>query len=108
MIVYKIVDEFSRETGKKLGTRRVFDHQICDFTGEKITEHQNPNTYNLDFQDNDPCFGDSKGEKWLYEWDKEIDAYQLFGCNQYIFKTNNGNEVFSEMIKCAQKELDNI
>lgn len=58
MNVYKIVDEYSRTTGEKCGSRKVFDHSICDFTGLKIDEYENPNIYQIDFNDNDPCFGD--------------------------------------------------
>jgi len=110
MIIYKTIDEFSRETGKKIGSRKVFDFNICDFTGEKIDQYSNPNTYDINYQSNDPCFWDGEGEMWLYKLDENIDAYELFGTNNYIFSThpNTGEEIFQLMIKKALKELKKI
>jgi len=71
MIVFKEVDQYDRNTGKKIGSKKVFDFQICDFTGERIKEYSNPNIYIIDYNDNDPCAGDGEGERWLYEWEKK-------------------------------------
>jgi len=114
MIVYKAVDFFSQKTGEKLGTKKEYDFSICDFTGEKISEHENPNTYKVDYNDNDPCFGDGEGEKWLYklgidgdddeDYNEGSDPYNLFGQSDYIFKNvDRGIEVFGELLKAAQK-----
>ena len=115
MRVYKTVDMFSRKTGKKIGSQKDFDHSICDFTGQKITEHENPNEYVVDYNSNDPCFGDGLGECWLYDWSTEDDDcdgyhYELFGQSTYIFKTSedDGTEVFDDLFRLAHKELPEI
>jgi hypothetical protein len=113
MIVYKTVDLFSQTDGMKIGTKKIVDHQICDFTGHIIDRYSNPNTYEINYNDNDPCFGDGHGEGWLYKWndahqkddDERIDAYDLFSQGEYIFETEEGGiEVFAELIKTAKKE----
>lgn len=124
MIVFKTIDEFSRETGEKVGERRVFDFMICDFTGRKIDEfYGNPVIYEVDYNDTDPCFGDHEAERWLYAWNEqdgrsdldpdsndwdetsEIDSYELFGQTKYIFGTaDDGTEVFGELLSLAQAE----
>ena len=116
MVVYKTVDLFSQKTGEKIGTQKIFDFRICDFTGEKIDQYENPNTYGVNYQDNDPCFGDGDGERWLYPWNHEddeeekedltsyADPYNLFNQSEYIFKTfSPGYEVFDELLKTAKK-----
>jgi len=115
MIVYKIIDEFSRETGKKIGERTVFDHMICDFTGKKINEfYGNPVIYEVDYNDTDPCFGDHEAERWIYDFNRHlkfdedeegIDTYELFGQAQYVFGTEeDGTETFAELVKEAAKQ----
>ena len=114
MIVYKKVDFFSQKTGEKLGTKKQADFHICDFTGERIGEHENPNTYQVDYRDNDPCFGDSEGEEWLYklkfkvfelgiDGNDEEDYNNLFNQSEYVFKEVGGIEVFGELLKAAKK-----
>jgi len=120
MIVFKTVDMFDQTTGKKIGTQKVYDHSICDYTGEKITDYENPNEYIIDFNSNDPCFGDGEGERWLYDYEKELYGeeeydnmdgyhYELFGQTRYIFKSDEdkweGCEVFHQMLTEALKEL---
>jgi hypothetical protein len=113
MIVYKTVDLFSQTDGKKMGSKKIVDHQICDFTGHVIDKYSNPNTYEINYNDNDPCFGDGYGEDWLYKWndehqngfDERIDAYDLFGQGSYIFETQEGGvEVFADLLKAAKEE----
>lgn len=75
MIVFKTIDEYSRETGKKTGEKKVFDYMICDFTGKLMSEFfGNPVIYEVDYNDTDPCFGDHVAERWLYDWN-EIGAF---------------------------------
>jgi len=112
MRVYKTIDLFDSKTGEKIGTQKAYDHSLCDFTGEKITEYENPNEYDVDYNNNDPCFGDGLGEEWLYDWTTEDDDcdgyhYELFGQGKYIFKTDadDGTEVFGELLELAHKEL---
>jgi len=117
MIVYKTVDQFDRNTREKVGTWKVFDFSICDFTGEPIEDGTNPNTYNVDYQSNDPCAGSGEGERWLYAWEKEkygeeeydnMDGYswEIFMQSNYIFQTTwDGVEIFGEMIKKALTEM---
>lgn len=105
MVVYKIIDEFSRKTGEKIGVRKMFDFLICDFTGERIDEYSNPNTYNINYQNNDPNFGANEGEKWLYKFDEEADVWGLFAQGDYIFKIDERKvEVFGKMIETALSE----
>jgi len=124
MIVYKTIDEYSRETGKKIGERKVFDKQLCDFSGKPIEEFPgNPVIYILDYNDNDPCYGDQEAERWLYKWNEEngrgdadpdsndwedsneIDSYELFGQTHYCFGTDeDGSEVFPQLLEEAKKE----
>jgi len=118
MKVYKTEKRFDKLTGKETVPAKVFSHQICDFTGEKIGEYENPNAYDIDFCDNDPCFGDSKGETWIYDYLKEnpelknnyIDyRWELFATGNYKFKMEDDyKEVFQELIEAALKELDEI
>lgn len=126
MIVYKEIDQYDRNTGKKIGTRKVADKYICDFSGKPIEEFGgNPVIYSLDYNDNDPCFGDHEAERWLYKWNevkdsdldidsvfeerKEIDAYELFGQTHYVFGTmENGVEVFLLLLEEAKKEKFDI
>jgi hypothetical protein len=106
MVVYKVVDEFSNTTGKKIGSKKVFDFFICDFTGEKIDEYSNPNTYDINYLSKDPCFGDGIGEEWLSKWNEDIDAYDLFSHRSYIFTiSQDGAEIFGEMVKKALSEM---
>jgi hypothetical protein len=117
MIVFKTVDLFDQNTGKKIGTQKVYDHQICDYTGKKIDDYTNPNSYQTDFNDNDPCFGDGEGEKWLYEYENELaggDAdgyhhYELFGQRYYVFYVDPHDgytEVIQEMIEDALQHIE--
>ena len=112
MIVYKKIDFFSQKTGEKLGTKKQADFHICDFTGEKIEEDENPNTYRVDYNDNDPCFGDGDGESWLYNSENSDDdaledranPYDLFSQSEYIFKERErGFDVFGELLKAVKK-----
>jgi hypothetical protein len=117
MKFFKIVDEFDRDTGQKIGIRKVFAGQLCDFTGKLMSEFWgNPVTYILDYNDNDPCYGDQLGERWLYDWNRqfededgenpnEIDSYELFGQTHYCFGTDeDGSEVFPQLLEEAEKE----
>jgi hypothetical protein len=110
MIVYKTIDQYDSRTGEKIGSQRVFDHSICDFTGEVIGEYENPNLYEIDFNSNDPCFGDGEGEGWYYDWDEDgFYHHELFGQGTYIFKTDEyGREVFGELLELAHKELKEV
>jgi hypothetical protein len=120
MIVFKEVDVYDTGTGNHAGTHKVYSHSICDFTGERITDHESPNTYKIDYNSNDPCFGDGEGERWFYdrkmsgeEYDKINDKHhELFGQVFYTFKQKSdkweGYEVFGELVKLAIQELDEI
>lgn len=123
MIVYKSVDLFDQSTGEKIGSQKVYDHSICDFTGEKIDEYENPNDYIVDHNSNDPCYGDGDGERWLYDYEvgvygeEEYDSmdgyhYELFGQNQYTFKhkkgMGHGFEIFEDVMRLALQELEEI
>jgi len=122
MIVFKSVDQFDRNTGKKIGTTRIYDHSICDYSGEIIDyDNCNPNEYMVDHNDNDPCFGDGEGERWLYEWEtKEFGEdfcghhhYEMFGQVRYVFADEpdrlwEGYEIFGRLMKEAAEELDEI
>ena len=108
MIVYKIVDEYCKNTGKKLGERKVYLKTICDFTGEEIEDGTNPDSYIIDYNDNDPNFGDGFGERWFYKTkefdDNIIDSYDLFGQQEYIFTTDwNGREIFDTVLEEFKK-----
>lgn len=79
MIVYKFEDRYDQKTGKKTGTHKVYDHVICDFTGEK-GEYQEDlgNAYEVDYGSIDPCIGCMDIEfKVSRKW--KFDAYQLTG-----------------------------
>lgn len=114
MIVFTTVKRFSESTGEELGSRRIPHFEICDFTGEKIDEYSNPNAYEIIFCDNDPCFGNSEGERWLFDYINEkygedacYPTHELFGQMGYKFKTGeNGVEVFGEMVEKALKEME--
>ena len=67
MIVFKTIDQFDRNTGEKIRPVRVASFRICDFTGEKIDSYSNPNSYTINFNDNDPCFGNGLGEDWVFK-----------------------------------------
>jgi len=123
MYVYKIVDKFDHYTGMPAGTQKVYSHTICDFTGQTIDNYENPNEYIVDHCDNDPCFGDGEGERWLSDYEKELYGeeeydnmdgchHELFGQSRYMFKHMSekfeGYEVFGEMVKVAMEELDEI
>lgn len=79
MKVYKFEDRFDQKTGKKVGTHQVYDHLVCDFTGNKgeYLEDLGP-VYSVDYGSIDPCIGcmDIEHEvsnKWKFE------AYDLSG-----------------------------
>lgn len=111
MIIFKEIERFDVKTGEKLKPVKEFDFYICDFTGQPIKDDTNPNMYIIDYNDNDPCAGDSEGEEWLYEWEKENygdESYhwELFMQSPYIFLTSyDGVEVFDKMIQTAIKEM---
>ena len=120
MKFFKYIEQFDRDTGQKLGTRRVYAGELCDFTGKLMSEFWgNPVIYILDYNGNDPCYGDQKAERWLYDWnekegrsdldpedeDGEIDSYELFGQTHYCFGTNeDGSEVFTQLLEETKKE----
>jgi hypothetical protein len=124
MRFFKIVDQYDRDTGQKIGTRKVWAGTLCDFTGKLMTEfYGNPVIYIVDYNDTDPCFGDHEAERWLYKWNEqdgrsdldpdsndwdetsEIDSYELFGQTHYCFGTDDdGTEVFSQLLEEAKKE----
>jgi len=114
MLVFRTVDQFDRNTGKKVGTTRVYDHTICDYSGEVLDGSSNPNSYIIDFNDNDPCFGDGEGERWLYDYENKLaggDAngyhhYELFGQSHYMFQIleDGYSEVFSMLLEEARNE----
>jgi len=124
MIIFKEIDQYDRNTGEKIGTKKVFDQQLCDFTGRPISEFDgNPVIYILDYNDNDPCYGCHKAEKWIYDWNEqdgrsdldpesnredqtaEIDADELFGQTHYVFGTHeNGMDMFEALLYAAKKE----
>ena len=114
MIVFKTVDQFDRNTGKKIGTTRIYDHSICDYSGEVIDyDSCNPNEYMVDHNDNDPNFGDGDGEGWLYKYENELNPdnwgyhhHELFGQTRYVFsvKEDGYTEVFFELLEEARFE----
>jgi hypothetical protein len=107
MIVFKSIDEYSQTTGNWSGSKRVYDHQICDFTGEKIPDWQNPNTYMVDYNDNDPCFGDGPNEGWLLKDYGKYLHYELFSQRNYIFLTSEtGEEAFWLMYQDYVDEME--
>jgi len=117
MIVYRTIDQYDNNAGEKIGSKKIPDFEICDFTGEKISENENPNYYEIELN-YDPCFGDGEGERWLYDWLKEkdkeysifYDDSELFSQGQYVFKEDlelgNGCEVFGKMVKKALEEME--
>lgn len=121
MIVFKTADLYDKNTGEKIGSQRVYDHQICDYTGERIGEYENPNSYIVDFNSNDPCFGDGEGERWLYDYERDLHGeeeydnidgchHELFGQTHYVFKhvegEGYGTEVVQEMIEDALQHIE--
>jgi len=110
MTIYKIIDEFSRDTGKKIGQIKEIDYRICDFSGRRLDEfHGYPITYTVYYNDIDPCFGDQEAGRWLYDWNENsdvyLDPYELFGQQDYNFGTNDdGSELYAELLKEAAKE----
>jgi hypothetical protein len=116
MIVYKTVDLYSPRTGEKAGTKKEFDFQICDFTGDKISEFENPYLYIVNYNNNDPCFGDGPGERWFYkyriqvnneeDYTESLDPWYLFGQSDYVFKEKKDKdrrcEVFGDLINAAK------
>ena len=105
MQVYKTVDWFEQHSGKKISTQKVVSHRICDYTGEKIDNSENPDEYVIDFNDNDPCFGDGEGESWAYDF---LPGYhnELFGQPRFVFKTEQGKEVFDELLNHALQMIE--
>lgn len=109
MIVYRTIKQFDSNTGKEIQSRRVPWFEICDFTGERIGEYENPNAYEIDYCDNDPCFGDGFGEEWLYKMPEPYKHlhHELFSQRYYKFTTaEDGTEPFMDLIKAAKKEFD--
>jgi len=118
MLIFKNIDRYDQTTGKKIKSDRIPDFEICDFTGFKIDENENPNFYVVNHNSNDPCFGDGEGERWFYDWHKKNYGedsygpyYELFGQGDYIFKdvdsaTWKGYEVFGELVEEAIKEME--
>jgi len=108
MILYKLIDQFDRSSGKKIKSQLIFDKYICDFTGKELDEYQNPNIYIIDYNDNDPNFGCGVGEYELSE-KYNVDPYSIFASNFVFYrKIEGGGDVFVDMIELAQKELDEI
>jgi len=113
MIVFKEVDQYSKMTGNWEGTSKVYDHTICDYTGKRIRDG-NPNSYFIDFNDNDPNFGDGEGEGWLYEYENErgeghgYHHYELFGQKEYnFFLAEDGyTECFQTMMEDAIQHIE--
>ena len=112
MIVYKLVTQFDSKTGEESPTK-VYDHEICDFTGEKI--NHNSIIYTIDYDTHDPNYGDGEGERWLYRWCRDkygpkvdpIDSDILFGQIEYKFKTlDDGSEPLLTLIKVAEIEME--
>jgi len=102
------------------GSKKAYDYEICDFSGEVISNYENPNAYEVDHCDNDPCYGDAEGERWFYDWfnekygeDEESPGHELFGQRWYKFKDKKdggfeGYEVFVDLINAATIELKEI
>jgi len=111
MVTYKDIEQYDKNTGKKLESKRVYDFTICDFTGEKLDEYSKHVTYSINYNDMDPCFGDGEGEGWIYKskyWQNEneigIDPHELFGQSDYHFLTgDDGVEIFSILLWTAKK-----
>lgn len=108
MIVYKIVDEYCKNTGLKIGSRKSYLKTICDFTGKDIVDGITPYSYNVNYNDNDPNFGDAFGENWFYDTkefdDCIIDSYDLFGQSNYTFTTDwDGVEIFDTILEEFKK-----
>lgn len=100
MIIYKLEDRYDQKTGKKIGTHQVFDHVICDFTGNK-GEYQEDlgNAYEVDYGSLDPCIGcidieHEVSKKWKFE------AYGLTG--PYHIDEENVN--LMDMIKAYEED----
>ena len=100
MIVYKFEDRFSQVSGKKVGVSRVFDHVICDFTGNKGEYQENlGSAYKVDYGSLDPCMGcmvieDEVSEKWGF------DAYSLSGA----YNIDENNVTIMEIIEAYEKD----
>ena len=121
MIVFKDVDQYDRNTGKKIRSERIADFEICDYTGKLIDDGQEPVRYRIDYGSIDSCYGDGQGEGWLYDYEKSlgvdeygdpvhnIDSYELFGQTEYVFFTNHdGTDVFGEMVTEFFKEEEEL
>ena len=93
---------------------KVYDHSICDYSGNVIRIDNNPNEYLVDYNDNDPCFGDGDGESWLYDYENKLaggDAngyhhHELFGQARYVFQTleDGYTEIFFQLLEEAHQE----
>ena len=100
MIVYKLEDRYDQKTGKKIGTHQVFDHIICDFTGNKGESQEDlGNVYEVDYGSLDPCIGcmdieHEVSKKWKFE------AYGLTG--PYHIDEENVN--LMDMIKAYEED----
>jgi len=113
MIIFKNIEQFDQNTGKSIGSRRIPDCRICDWTGEKISIHDNPNSYSIDFNSNDPCFGDGLGEGWVFKLPEPFSYahHDLFGQCEYIFSVKNGYvEPIMDILKAFNEEegFDNL
>lgn len=88
MIIYKEVKRFDPVTGKPV-TKKVRSELRCDFTGNILHDDDEYCRYNLDYQDQDPCFG-SSGHEYQFGVKYEIDMY-LFLSGTYCFASVPGS-----------------
>ena len=113
MIVFKNIDQYDQKTGEKLNPKRVPDYAICDFTGDRIDEYCNPNSYTVNYNDNDPCFGNGLGEGWIFKLPDPFSYAHhdlLAQCN-YIFNIGDSYiEPIMDILKAFNEEegFDNL
>jgi len=105
MIIYDKVQRFHPVTGKPV--EKWIQKEIrCDYTGLVLDYNDNgPEsycTYNLNYGDNDPCFGAS-GEEYKLGQDFKIEVFP-FMSQEYHFYSNGGSDLKEDYAECLMME----
>lgn len=106
MKIYEKVTKYRSDNGKPYSTWRFKEHR-CDFTGEVIDEDENTSSYpnyNLDYEDQDPCFG-SDGDEYQFGQTFKVDVYSFLS-GTYHFLTTDKNACLDMMQNLISYKMD--
>lgn len=109
MELYKDEPKFDPRTGKPDGTHRIWKETRCDFSGRVVRSCEDPNLcayecrIDLDYEDQDPCFG-SGGEEYAFGQKYKVDTYAFLN-DGYVIYCNWEDDDYSATMKEFMKAL---